>query len=432
MDKYKLPAPTYTRVAQESISGTPLIDKAVDVVTWDIQSQIALLRLHNFSQYPVDNAFFYMQNAHETGGIFSMSTVCLLHAVSGGIFIYITSTFFKRVGPTACSDIDEMLHRMVKTKRQAEMDNFPRTDFTHGVTNLSNLKSCEHDGIVFLLAVLCRSGGGKERLTLPLQQAREHIYEAKNPEFADKHLDDTEHPAVDNFGQLFEMLMCFHAWTKKDGGFWDCTLDEESIVACESIATDAIATMLDKVKGYCPRVKLTKSKEVETEEEYDADTPAALVQKRHSTFVKQASNMRHRQTVLDVALKKMRIGDSSFNAPVNALKRVSEGTRYELTYSNVDGHADRWNHVSQVWRTKSESILELKPAVIRFLCEHVHLSKGLRQSFENERMTHGILPMERHLCGKAGQITQKVGSHPKNMSARIAQTTFTYVTGLTK
>jgi hypothetical protein len=203
--------------------------------------------------------------------------------------------------------------------------------------------------------------------------------------------------------------------------------------------------MLDKVKGYCPRVKLTKSKDVVTGEENDADisdqedtsfrkrkrsvnketavprlkndgrgwsfqkfhillhlpylithfaapmnfdtgrsesnhkvtakNPAAIVRKRHSTFVKDTSQMLHDQIILKVAQKKFKLNGRTIgnNSSPN---KVSTGTRYTLEYSSQGRLEDRWDHVSQVWHTKSKAILELKPAVIRFLSLHVRQSRG--------------------------------------------------------
>ena len=72
--------------------------------------------------------------------------------------------------------------------------------------------------------------------------------------------DNLKNLSIDNWGELFETLLCFRAWTKREDGFWDCNNPEEAKEK-EEIASDSITEMLKMIKmGTLPVLLRLKQK----------------------------------------------------------------------------------------------------------------------------------------------------------------------------
>ena len=221
----------------------------------------ALSALREYSLYPSDLAFFHTKNACELHGPYCMSTVCLMHTADEGIGKAMLEQTFSFLGGRGRAAVDHLLRVLVKTNRQTEylFGLYPKTDFTRGVSNLSCLKAYEWQGLVFLMAVLFRSGVGRHRLSGVLEKARDDLYAAADNSdpalFTDfRQYDDLGHKSIDNLAQMFEGYATFRAWTKRRDGFWNASNLEHSVDG-EVAARLAISALLKMILGYCPRVK---------------------------------------------------------------------------------------------------------------------------------------------------------------------------------
>jgi len=240
----------------------PLIRDALGLSGCDDATQKhAMSVLKDYATTPVDIAFFHTLNADIVHGIYGMTPIDLMHAFDEGLLPYIQEIFLLRVGGNVrLALLDRLLRRLVRTKRQSGWKGYPKTDFTKGVTNLSNLKACERIGIIFLFALICRSGVGRRHFTDDLEKKRSELHEAAKNSPEKDHFteyDDLDFLAIDNWAQLFETLCVFHAWTKRDDGFWDFN-DPVIRKEKEELAFQSIAEMLRSINGYSPRVKVTE------------------------------------------------------------------------------------------------------------------------------------------------------------------------------
>ena len=268
----------------------PFIWDALRISGCDGKSQQeAIAVLKGYSAHAAYLAFFDLLMADDNKeGIYGLSPIDLMHAFDEGIVPYILEIFLEHVGgDKARALLDTLLRRLIKTKRQSGWGfDFPKTDFTNGVTNLSCLKACEQVGIVFLFAIVCRSGVGQRHFTDDLQKRRADLHEAarnsdldhdkkeqameeraakEGRQVLDKdrprrvnqftEYDNLKNLSIDNWGELFETLLCFRAWTKREDGFWDCNNPEEAKEK-EEIASDSITEMLKMTNGYAPRAKV--------------------------------------------------------------------------------------------------------------------------------------------------------------------------------
>ena len=141
------------------------------------------------------------------------------------------SLIFDCMTPSQKYRLDELSQKFRKHHRQSAGKNFPQTDFSHGVTNLSNMTASEECGLVFLLICLAQFVDGWNLLDDALVKKGQ----ATN---------------LTEVLEALEALSCFDAWSRMDK-FWK--LSQQTDYAME--AKKSLAQMLTMVRDCLPRQK---------------------------------------------------------------------------------------------------------------------------------------------------------------------------------
>ena len=113
---------------------------------------------HELSIYGVDNAFNRIQMGRNPHGIFMCAVVDVMHTIQHGIIMYSLESFKKGLGAQTLQLLDRIALSFNKTCRQTIRSSFPRTDFSHGITNLSLAECSKQSGALFFLATVTMQG----------------------------------------------------------------------------------------------------------------------------------------------------------------------------------------------------------------------------------------------------------------------------------
>jgi hypothetical protein len=111
------------------------------------------------------------------------------------------SLIFDCMTPSQKYRLDELSQKFHKHHRQSARKNFPQTDLSNGVTNLSNMTATKECGLVFLLICLAQFDDGWKLLNDALMITKGQA------------TDLTE------VLETLEALSCFDAWSHMDK-FW--------------------------------------------------------------------------------------------------------------------------------------------------------------------------------------------------------------------
>src|SRR5512136_662390 len=124
--------------------------------------------------------------------------------------------------------LNELAQTFHKCHRQSACKNFPQTDFSNGMTNLSNMTASEECGLVFLLICLLRFDDGWKLLNdaLVTKGHKTNLSEVL---------------------EALEAMSCFDAWSQMDK-FWK--LSQQNKYAME--AKKSLAQMLTMVRDCLP------------------------------------------------------------------------------------------------------------------------------------------------------------------------------------
>jgi hypothetical protein len=173
--------------------------------------------LNSISQHYLKNAMHQVCFGGSILGVYGCTPMDLMHSLQHGIYMYIQQEIFKLLGDTQKCDVD-VLVKALASRRQSVKRQYPRTDFTNGITNVSLKSSDEHSGCIFML-------------TLVLTMA-------------------SVSTITDRFGgldklnrvrKILERLLCFEQWTKRET-FW--VMDDQSAqIAAEKAISDLLAAL---------------------------------------------------------------------------------------------------------------------------------------------------------------------------------------------
>jgi hypothetical protein len=138
---------------------------------------------------------------------------------------------FACMTPSQKKKLDELAQKFHKHHRQSARKSFPQTEFTNGVTNLSNMTAKEECGLVFLLICLAEFEEGWKLLDDALVNKGQ----------------DTD---LSKVLEALEALSCFDAWSWMDK-YWK--LSEQTKYAME--AMNSLAQMLTMIRDCLPHEK---------------------------------------------------------------------------------------------------------------------------------------------------------------------------------
>jgi hypothetical protein len=202
-------------------------------VTWDAMHKIATSGNKDdcaaASQHHCHNAFANIEIGDPVYKIFGSVPTDPMHSVRKGIMARAMSLIFECMTASQKYRLDALAQTFHKSHRQSARKNFPQTDFSNGVTNLSNMTASEECGLVFLLICLSQFDDGWQLLNDALV-AKGH------------------RTNLSKVLEALEALSCFDAWSRMDK-FWK--LSQQHQYAME--AKKSLAKMLTMVRDCLPR-----------------------------------------------------------------------------------------------------------------------------------------------------------------------------------
>jgi hypothetical protein len=182
--------------------------------------------LHSRCQRPTDLAFYHIDNGNDPYGIFSMVMTEPLHSLEAGLLPYIMEVLFHHIrGDGNRARLDRLIQLMASAPRQHGTERFPRLNWQDGVTSITNLTGDQKTGKFFAIAMLSNTLPGQEYFTEVLGDAN----------------------AWRDMNEIFQMLLCYWAWLKRDT-YWAMG-DKDT----EYDVLEAIRTMIHKLTTLWPR-----------------------------------------------------------------------------------------------------------------------------------------------------------------------------------
>lgn len=113
-----------------------------------------------FAQYEVRLATHEIWFGCDRYGINLCTPTDLMHAFLLGVVRYAMESMFKKWPTSFRAEIDDLVDKTIRSQNQNERRNFPRADFSKGITNLTQLTAQEWAGLSFTvyLVLLTRPG----------------------------------------------------------------------------------------------------------------------------------------------------------------------------------------------------------------------------------------------------------------------------------
>ena len=180
--------------------------------------------LQELSIYRVDNAFNRIQMGQNPHGIFMCAVIDIMHTVQHGVIMYVLDSFKKCLSNETLAMLDRMALLFDVSCLQTIREEFPRTDFSRGITNLTLLECSEQSGALFLFAALIMQAEGWHAISRYIPDLPEVL-------------------------ATMECLLCFEAWLDADS-YWDAIGDDVRAVAS---AETAINRLMSLILKYLPR-----------------------------------------------------------------------------------------------------------------------------------------------------------------------------------
>jgi hypothetical protein len=172
-------------------------------LTADIMNEIATAgddeTRKRWSQHRLQNVFNYVPLADPIRGIFGATPTETLHCFRKGMIEVVTFLVLKNVPSSImCAELDAIAIDFHKSHRQTARKMYPATDFSNGITNLTNISASERLGLLFLFVIIFQYPKGWEILDHALQHSR------------------GKHTTLAAILELFEAMLCFDAWLGHD------------------------------------------------------------------------------------------------------------------------------------------------------------------------------------------------------------------------
>ena len=167
----------------------------------DVMHKIALTgdveTRKRWSQHQLDNAFNSVPLADPVRGIFGATPCETMHCFRKGMIEMVTFLVLKNVPVSKRAALDRLAIHFHKTHRQTYRKMFPATDFSQGITNLTNISAAERLGLVFLFVIIFQYPEGWSILDTAL-----HLR--------------SKQATLSKILELFEGMLCLDAWLNQD------------------------------------------------------------------------------------------------------------------------------------------------------------------------------------------------------------------------
>jgi hypothetical protein len=280
------------------------------------------------------------------------------------------SIIFDCMTPLQKSKLDQLAQKFHKSHRQSARRSFPQTDFSNGVTNLSNMTASEECGLVFLLICLAQFDEGWDIINKAL-------------------LDKKEGTDLSKVLESLEALSCFDAWSRMDK-FWKISQQNEYALEAKT----SIAKMLTMVSESLPReqgngwklptfhnimhivgdmCKYGKPNEANTEvgernHKVFAKRLGRRCRKQHKTFATQVAGRLSDSFVIEKLVSAMKLFDEGEDKEIVTV--VDDDERHEETTKGATHYTLHLNgnNIQVTWRSATEEhLLTCNGDVVSFL-----------------------------------------------------------------
>lgn len=334
-----------------------------------------------WSQHKLNNVFDHVPLADPIRGIYGATPVETMHAFRKGMIEVVTFMVLDNVPQSKLAALDALAIRFHKSHRQTIRRNYPATDFSQGITNLTKISAAERLGLVFVFVILSQYDEGWRILqsTLETRKARDN---AMN----DEHLVD-----VAAVIEVFEAMLCFDQWLNQPT-YWTAANHAESTQTVQK----AIRTLMSMCVDNIPLSKTKTWKFPKFHEmlhildnmerfgapiNYCAQRPESLLipaakhpgrsaQKRHdgSQFELQSAQRLSYTLMINTVHNCIWDTSGSPTLPLRSsnilsnLTTTNNATFATLTYEHPSGYVLKWQTKTNV------ALMHLSDALLAFLC----------------------------------------------------------------
>ena len=181
--------------------------------------------LRQMSTYRVDNAFNRIDMGSNPFGIFMCTPIDVMHGLQHGVFMYALSSYREMLTAIQLSEMDRLGQRFDQECKQQSRKLFPRSDFSNGFTNLTNIECSERSGALFMFSIFMHQFNTWNEIKGQFSYPQRVLH-------------------------TLECLLCFEAWLDKDT-YWP--LDNHAASIASHAAECAIKQLMYLVTEYLPR-----------------------------------------------------------------------------------------------------------------------------------------------------------------------------------
>jgi Plavaka transposase len=215
---------------------------AVDVANIARNPSIAVRK--RWSQHELNNVFDHVPMADPVRGIYGATPVETMHAFRKGMIEKVTLVVLQNVPASKLAALDALAIRFHKSHRQTVRKQYPATDFSQGITNLTKISAAERLGLVFLFVILSQYDEGWAIL--------HSVFNTKPAESMDSDSDKEEEEPINlaDVIEVFEAMLCFDQWLNQPT-FWTALNHAES----KARVHDSISTLMHLCVTHIPLSK---------------------------------------------------------------------------------------------------------------------------------------------------------------------------------
>jgi hypothetical protein len=163
----------------------------------EAQRALGLDALYSISQHEVKNAFHSVCFGGSSHGVYGCTPMDTMHSMQHGLMMYIQKEIFSLLNAAQMCTVDELVKATSK-RRQSVKKQYPRSDFTNGITNVTSKTSSEHSGCIFMLALVLSMAS---MASADIRRSLGGLAKANA------------------IRKVLERILCFEQWTKRET-FW--------------------------------------------------------------------------------------------------------------------------------------------------------------------------------------------------------------------
>ena len=183
-----------------------------------------------WSMHKLDNIYHRIHFMDPVRGVYGATPSDLLHCVRSGPMKVCNKLILDEISPLGKKKLDNMARNFHKNNRQTYRKAYPTTDFTNGITNLTNITADEHVGMMFLFVILSHFDDGWNLLSTVLKR--------------------NTNTNTEEVMELFEGILCYEAWLSQTSQ-WQLT----NATKAKQAAMKSVRKLMFMCVQRLPRVK---------------------------------------------------------------------------------------------------------------------------------------------------------------------------------